>query len=403
MQTKHRCSSRSASKPNAKSITPGALSPAARLLHALWQSSKHAHQLGVMERPHNHFKHIHVANVTEAVALSEKMSNEGNDVYFACAEYITPSNRRSSNVAGAYAFWLDIDCGKDKVATDKGYRTVDEARCALSTFCKTNGLPNPTHIVYSGSGLHVYWGFNNHLPRDVWQLYAKKLKDLTKASGFKVDDTRTSDIASVLRVPGTFNYKYFPPRPVLLIYVSDSIIEQSTLLDAIDTAHMKLSTTAKKQPTVHIPKTASSAPTENVFSGTQKLERLASALTSLDPDCDEETWKLKRLAPLAREAFYYPEMSSDLCELARSWSSGELRGSPSVAWNNPGGRGVTGEEEFDSVWLRFCSDNYDGTPVTIATIYYDAKQMGWKDISQSQCVDPEDEFQILSACEEGDE
>ena len=26
----------------------------------------------------------------------------------------------------------------------------------------------------------------------------------------------------------------------------------------------------------------------------------ASALTTLDPDCDEETWKLRRLAPLAR-------------------------------------------------------------------------------------------------------
>jgi hypothetical protein len=125
---------------------------------------------------------------------------------------------------------------------------------------------------------------------------------------------------------------------------------------------------------------------------------LASALAFLDPDCDEETWKLKRIAPLAREAFICPELNNDLYELACSWSSGELCGYPSVAWNNPGGRGDTGEEEFDSVWLRFLNDNYDGIPVTIGTIYYDAKQMGWEDTSRSQSVDSEDEFQIISTC-----
>jgi hypothetical protein len=60
--------------------------------------------------------------------------------------------------------------------------------------------------------------------RDEWLSYAWKLKALNKACGFLADDSRTADIASVLRIPGTLNHKFTPPRPVTLEYASDDYI-----------------------------------------------------------------------------------------------------------------------------------------------------------------------------------
>jgi hypothetical protein len=229
------------------------------------------------------------------------------------------------------------------------------------------------------------------VPRDTWRSHAVKLKALTKACGFLSDDSRTADIASVLRVPGTLNHKYTPPRPVTLEYEADEFIERSVMLDAIAGAHNRL---CGAKPPCHSPttKTTTNASADAFNFGPPELERLSSALATLDPDCDEETWKLKRLAPLALEAHNHPDLSPALYELARSWSSGELRGKASNAWTTPGGNGLTGEEAFDKVWQRFLKDEYTGIPTTLGTIYHDAKQVGW---------DTEEQFQNIDVAVEG--
>ena len=121
--------------------------------------------------------------------------------------------------------------------------------------------------------------------------------------------------------------------------------------------------------------------------GPPDLGKLSSALATLNPDCDEATWKLKRLAPLAMTARNHPDSGTALYELARSWSSGELRGKASKAWTTPGTtNGLTGEQVFDRVWKRFLKDTYTGKHATLGTIYHDAKEAGW--------IDPE-EFQPI--------
>jgi hypothetical protein len=302
------------------------------------------------------------------------------ETYFACAEYLTPDSRAAVNTSGAYGLWMDIDCGEDKVAAGKGYATVEEAEVALSKFCKDAGLPKPTHIIYSGGGLHAYWVVDGKIDRDTWQSHAKKLKGLTKTCGFLADDSRTADIASVLRVPGTLNHKYSPPRPVVLEAVSDEFIERSVMLDAIDGAHDRLCSSVATKQTGHSSTGTTITTTSDTDAyGPPDLVKLSSALATLDPDCDEETWKLKRLAPLAIAAREHPDLSAELYELARSWSSGELHGKASTAWTTPGGNGITGEAAFDTVWQRFLKEEYTGTPVTLGTIFHDAKQAGWVD------------------------
>lgn len=212
--------------------------------------------------------------------------------------------------------------------------------------------------------------------RVVWQSYAAKLKALTRALNFLADDSRTADIASVLRVPGTQNYKYDPPRPVTLLQASDQYIEQSAMLQAIDLAHGRLCpAVATKATPVNEHANGNGEKTERF---PPDLERLASALATLDPDCDDPTWKFKRIAPIAMAAYLYPELSDALKKLVRSWSRGELRGAPSKAWTTPGqSNGLTGAEVFDSVWQRFYNDKDNGKRTSLGTIYFEAKEAGW--------------------------
>jgi hypothetical protein len=126
------------------------------LLGAMWRSPDLCHQLGTLDRQ-KRFKNLPVDGVDDAIVQAVKLSSEGIDVYFACAEYQTPDSRAAANASGAYSFWMDIDCGEDKAAAGKGYATVEEAEEALRKFCKDAGLPQPTHIVHSGGGLHSYW------------------------------------------------------------------------------------------------------------------------------------------------------------------------------------------------------------------------------------------------------
>ncbi len=107
------------------------------------------------------------------------------------------------------------------------------------------------------------------------------------------------------------------------------------------------------------------------------LLRLTSALSALDPDCDDFTWKFHRIAPLANTAIEFPELAEALYDLAMAWSRGDLQDKPSKAWVTPGGNGISGKDIFDSVWDRFYKSSYTGTRTTLGTVYFHAREAGW--------------------------
>lgn len=108
-------------------------------------------------------------------------------------------------------FWLDIDCGENKP-----YATQADGVAALQSFCKTLGLPKPT-MVNSGRGLHVYWPLTTEVTRQDWTPVAKRLKVLCHEHKLEADPSRTSDAASILRMPDTLNFKGDPPLDVTVI------------------------------------------------------------------------------------------------------------------------------------------------------------------------------------------
>ena len=67
----------------------------------------------------------------------------------------------------------------------------------------------------SGNGLHVYWPLDRLLSPDEWRAGALRLKLACKAHGLNADESRTTDISSILRPPGTHNRKV-PHAPRLV-------------------------------------------------------------------------------------------------------------------------------------------------------------------------------------------
>ena len=96
------------------------------------------------------------------------------------------------------AFWADIDF-KD--------RPDAEARRRLDTFAQ-----EPNVVVRSGGGLHCYWVLDE--PADV-QTSEPRIRNILRRLARAVGgDLYSAEPARVLRIPGTLNYKYDPPRRV---------------------------------------------------------------------------------------------------------------------------------------------------------------------------------------------
>jgi P4 family phage/plasmid primase-like protien len=379
----------------------------ARLLQALWRSPDLVHQLAFRDASGAAFTSIAVADVAGACDEARRLDAEQCEVYFACAEFNSSASRKADNVAGLFAFWVDVDCGVQKAASGKGYVDLASAMAALRAFCREVGIPLPTHIVSSGAGLHAYWVLDRSLAPAVWRGHASQLKRLMAARTFLADPARTADMASILRFPGTSNRKEAVARPVTLITAEQQFISADKFIDRVAEALAHADVLA-------LPQVAAQRDGHDAAPRALDLTRIASALACIDPDSDDDTWKLKVIAPLAREAARRPEHADALKALAKQHSNGGLRGAPSTKWSSPGSNGKTGENVFDAEWDRFIRDDYAGQPTTLGTLFHLAKQAGWswpvedfEIVNQTAVVDPMSAIQleldsVLARVREGD-
>lgn len=170
----------------------------------------------------------HIVTHSKDELISSAHTKLDKDLYFAVSGYSqgwhkNPYNpdknslRTQRNSCSQRALWLDIDVGEDK-----DYASQVEAVQALEQFCISLGVPYPI-IVSSGRGLHVYWALDRDVSTEEWRDVALRLKEATVVLGLRVDQSRTADSASVLRVPGSYNMKD-PSNPKLVRVVYDGSI-----------------------------------------------------------------------------------------------------------------------------------------------------------------------------------
>jgi hypothetical protein len=119
---------------------------------------------------------------------------------------LKPTGRVVSNVVTINKFWLDVDCGPSKLAKhgpEKVYATQIQGSAAIKSFMKSTGLIG-THLVDSGTGLHVYFVLTEALPYSVWHPMALRLAVVAAEHGLKIDNV-TSDAARIMRAPGSIH------------------------------------------------------------------------------------------------------------------------------------------------------------------------------------------------------
>lgn len=148
------------------------------------------------------------------------LSALGKDVYFGLgitAEAKREGRASNAEVIGIPGVWLDLDLKHDTHKQQDLPATLDEIKGKLPV--------EPSIVVHSGHGVHLYWLFREVLIFDTaedkkraegllqgFQAYIKQ------RLGYKLDST--FDLARVLRLPGTMNYKA-EPVPVQIIAEND--------------------------------------------------------------------------------------------------------------------------------------------------------------------------------------
>lgn len=167
-----------------------------------------------------------------AYEAAAQLKDDGFDAYFGLARFETGQSRRADNVKSLKSFFLDIDCGAHK-SESEGYPEGQGAGLvALRAFCKQVGLPKPT-VVNSGRGLHVYWTLDAAVPPHEWAPVAEGLKRACTTHGLKADPAVTADIARVLRVPDTLNFKTDPPLVVEILGGLGSVVTLEQVAAAV--------------------------------------------------------------------------------------------------------------------------------------------------------------------------
>lgn len=108
------------------------------------------------------------------------------------------------------------------------------------------------------------------------------------------------------------------------------------------------------------------------------LAKLKSALSTLPNSIDARTLALYRISPIAREARLFPDMATELQDLTRNWFLGSLEGAATTPSTTKGPNGISGAEYFDALWQYFLNNrDFKGTPTTLGSLYFHAKQRGW--------------------------
>lgn len=145
-------------------------------------------------------KPIKVSSIKDSSCIVKKVEEFESNYNI----YVTPNSlyipkRGTRNIRQFRALYQDIDCEKKGISKDKAIYEIWD-------MFQKGEIPEPTMIVDSGRGLHLYWKIE-HAPyaaRRTWQELQDFLYHNLKHLGA---DRQATDAVRILRVPGTINSK----------------------------------------------------------------------------------------------------------------------------------------------------------------------------------------------------
>jgi len=146
---------------------------------------------------------------TELSTFAEKFGAKGSEygVYFGVCKRAREGGKKA-DIAGATCLWADIDCVVNGQKIDVLLKLIGEMPANIQ----------PSIVVHSGGGLHLYWLIDpvDIASRDVD--YVGELEFANKFVGNLVGGDSVHDITRVMRLPGTYNNKRKPEKKCEVIY-----------------------------------------------------------------------------------------------------------------------------------------------------------------------------------------
>jgi hypothetical protein len=139
-----------------------------------------------------------------------------------------------SHIGHISAFIFDFDVLNPDNLKAHAETAIPQSIDALQAFMDDIGLPPPSALVHSGNGLHPYWFLDGAMPAHEAQTahrrFQRAIIELAREKKrWKLDNT--SDLARVLRYPGTWNRKRNIVTPVLLVSADDNLRYSAAELD----------------------------------------------------------------------------------------------------------------------------------------------------------------------------
>lgn len=162
------------------------------------------------KRARNYWGNIHADDVQSFI---DRYQTGAVDLYYAMASFRKEGTeydgRSDDNVYQLKSLWLDIDAGPEKYAKQPNttYRDFDEAWDALQKWLDDSTMWEPTYIVSSGEGIHVYWALDKPVSVAMWRSLNAGLRKLVRQHGMKLDNGTSMRMSGILRVPGTIHTK----------------------------------------------------------------------------------------------------------------------------------------------------------------------------------------------------
>jgi len=148
------------------------------------------------QQPGGSWRTIWCSTIDSVLTAVDNLKSGKCNIYFSLAKFdIENDNKRTAeNAVALRSIFFDMDV---EAGNPKKYDTIRQAVDAVFCFCQAVGIPFPSFVVVSGSGIHVYWCSYITLSKDEWFVYATALKRAAFNYGLKFDAGVTTDAARV--------------------------------------------------------------------------------------------------------------------------------------------------------------------------------------------------------------
>lgn len=157
--------------------------------------------------------------------FGRKFGGKGSEygVYFGVCKRGSKGGKKQ-DVMGATALWADIDCVVNGQKIDVLLRLIGEMPANIQ----------PSAVVHSGGGLHLYWFLNEaatFASFDYSDKYTSaQIEEANRGLAHTVGGDNVADVTRVLRLPGTYNNKRRPEKECKVVYCAQHLRYHPTSL-----------------------------------------------------------------------------------------------------------------------------------------------------------------------------